>query len=200
MRRMLREFVVTGDSPDLGRRREATAMRSDGTLLPVEVVVVPAYVKGRVILSAYIRDLSEKRRSERLAVARQRATQALTASLSLVEAAPAVLDALVAGLQCTEARLWVLDPESRAPTLSGTSSGTAHPVATGAHKEDRLVRTCLDEGAAVWEGPPASGAGVQLAVPVRAGGAVLGVLEVRCEKAREREVEWVTALADVASL
>ena len=198
MRRRLREFVVSGDSPDLGRRREATAMRSDGTLVPVEVVVVPAYVKGRVILSAYIRDLSERRRSERLAVARQRATQALTASLSLVEAAPTVLDALVHGLQCNEARLWVVDLDSRAPSLAGTSSGAPHPEASGAR--DVLARQCLEEGIAVWEGPPAMGTGVGLAVPVRAGGSVLGVLEVRCEKAREREIDWVTALADVASL
>jgi diguanylate cyclase (GGDEF)-like protein/PAS domain S-box-containing protein len=198
MRRRLREFVVSGDSPDLGRRREATAMRSDGTLVPVEVVVVPAYVKGRVILSAYIRDLSERRRSERLAVARQRAAQALTASLSLVEAAPTVLDALVHGLQCNEARLWVVDLDSRAPSLAGTSSGAPHPEASGAR--DVLARQCLEEGIAVWEGPPAMGTGVGLAVPVRAGGSVLGVLEVRCEKAREREIDWVTALADVASL
>ena len=199
MRRRLREFVVTGESPDLGRRREATAMRSDGVLIPVEVVVVPAYVKGRVILSAYIRDLSERRRSERLSVARQRATQALTASLSLVEAAPAVLDSLVHGLQCTEARLWVLEGEPKAIALAGTSSGSAHTVAPGS-SADALARHCLEEGVAVWEGPPASGTGVELAVPVRAGGMVLGVIEVRCERARERELDWVTALADVASL
>ena len=86
LRRCLRDFVLTGESSDLGRRREATAMRADGSLVPVEVVVVPAYVKGRVILTAYIRDLSDRRRGERLAAARQRATQALTASLSLAEA------------------------------------------------------------------------------------------------------------------
>lgn len=199
IRRRLREFVLTGDNPDLGRRREATAMRSDGSLVPVEVVVVPAYVKGRVILSAYIRDLSERRRSERLAVARQRATQALTASLSLVEAAPAVLDALVHGLQCTEARLWVIEPDAPGPALAGSSSGAAAPLAPGGAR-DTLARHCLEEGIAVWEGPPSSGAGVELAVPVRAGGSVLGVLEARCEKARERELEWVSAMADVASL
>ena len=199
MRRRLREFVVTGDSADLGRRREATAMRSDGSLIPVEVVVVPAYVKGRVILSAYIRDLSERRRSERLSVARQRATQALTASLSLVEASPAVLDALVHGLQCSEARLWVLEGDPKALVLAGTSSGAPHSFAPGT-SADALARHCLEEGVAVWEGPPASGTGVELAVPVRAGGSVLGVIEVRCERARERELDWVTALADVASL
>ena len=198
LRRRLREFVVTGDIADLGRRREATAMRSDGTLVPVEVVVVPAYVKGRVILSAYIRDLSERRRSERLSVARQRATQALTASLSLVEASPAVLDALVHGLACDEARLWVLEGDPKALVLAGSSSGAAHAVAPVA--SDALARHCLEEGVAVWEGPPTSGTGVELAVPVRAGGTVLGVIEARCERARERDLEWVTALADVASL
>ena len=160
---------------------------------------MPAYVKGRVILSAYIRDLSERRRSERLSVARQRATQALTASLSLVEASPAVLDALVHGLQCNEARLWVLEGDPKALVLAGTSSGAAHTVAPGT-SADALARHCLEEGVAVWEGPPASGTGVELAVPVRAGGTVLGVVEVRCERARERELDWVTALADVASL
>jgi diguanylate cyclase (GGDEF)-like protein len=175
-------------------------MRSDGTLVPVEVVVVPAYVKGRVILSAYIRDLSERRRSERLSVARQRATQALTASLSLVEAAPAVLDALVHGLQCSDARLW-LTPEAdgKGPVLAGASSASGHVPASGG-AGDALARHCLEEGAAGWDGPPASGTGVALAVPVRAGGSVLGVVEVRCERARERELDWVPALADVASL
>jgi len=52
LRRCLRDFALTGENLDLGRRRETAAMRSDGSLVPVEVVVVPAYVKGRVILTA----------------------------------------------------------------------------------------------------------------------------------------------------
>ena len=197
LRRMLRKFVVTGDSHDLGRRRETTAMRADGSLVSVEVVVVPAYVKGRVILSAYIRDLSERRRTERLAVARQRATQALTASLSMVEAAPAVLDAIVHGLAASDARLWVLEGDPKALVLGGASSGTASPAGASA---DGLAKSCVEEGAAVWEGPADNRSGIALAVPVRAGGTVLGVLEARWERAREREPEWVAALADVASL
>jgi diguanylate cyclase (GGDEF)-like protein/PAS domain S-box-containing protein len=199
LRRLFRDFVLTGESPDLGHRREATAMRSDGSLVPIEVVVIPAYVKGRVILSAYIRDLTDRRRGERLAAARQRATQALTASLSLAEAAPAVLDALVHGLDCTEARLWVADGDPPAPSLAGTSAGeSAGPLP--APPDDALARRTLEEGVAAWEGPPDGGAGVSLAVPVRVGGQVLGVLEVRCERARSREPVWAPALADVASL
>jgi diguanylate cyclase (GGDEF)-like protein/PAS domain S-box-containing protein len=65
MRRRLREFTETGeDRGDLGRRLEATAMRADGKEIPVEVAVFPAYVKGRVLLTAFLRDLSERRSIE----------------------------------------------------------------------------------------------------------------------------------------
>ena len=199
LRRMLRDFVLTGESADLGHRREAAAMRADGSLVPVEVVVIPAYVKGRVILTAYMRDLTDRRRGERLAAARQRATQALTASLSLAEAAPTVLDALVHGLDCHEARLWVADGDPPEPVLAGTSTGEAL-APLPAPPDDALARRTFEEGIATWEGPPVGGAGVTLAVPVRVGGQVLGVLEVRSERARSREAAWPPALADVGSL
>ena len=160
LRRRLRDFVLTGENADLGRRREATAMRADGSLVPVEVVVVPAYVKGRVILTAYIRDLSDRRRGERLAAARQRATQALTASLSLAEAAPAVLDALVHGLDCTEARLWVADGDPPAPVAGRHLVREPSAAVVPAPPDDALARRTLEEGAAAWEGPPDGGAGV----------------------------------------
>ena len=117
----------------------------------------------------------------------------------MVEAAPAVLDALVHGLAVQRgaavgargrsegARRW--PAPRRAPrTLRPAPAPTRSPS------------SCLEEGVAVWEGPADVGSGVELAVPVRAGGTVLGVLEVRCERARERELDWVAALADVASL
>jgi diguanylate cyclase (GGDEF)-like protein/PAS domain S-box-containing protein len=201
VRRRLRDFVLTGENPDVGRRRETAAMRADGTLVPVEVVVVPAYVKGRVILTAYIRDLTDRRRVERLAAARQRATQALTASLSLTEAAPTVLDALVQGLDCSEARLWVADGDPPELVLAGTSSeASATPLPSPAPPDDALARRTFEEGVAAWAGPPDHGSGVSLAVPVRVGGQVLGILEVGCERARSREPDWVPALADIGSL
>jgi diguanylate cyclase (GGDEF)-like protein/PAS domain S-box-containing protein len=200
MRRRLRDFVLTGENPDLGRRREATAMRADGSLVPVEVVVVPAYVKGRVILTAYIRDLTERRRGERLAAARQRATQALTASLSLAEAAPAVLEALVQGLGCADARLWVAEGDPPQPTLAGTSPGApAAPSATP--PDDSVVGRTFEDGEAAWTRPAEGGVGAALAVPVRLGGQVLGVLEVRWDRGGpSREADLVPAVADVASL
>ena len=129
-------------------------MRADGSLVPVEVVVVPAYVKGtghphRV----HPRPQRPAAASERLAAARQRATQALTASLSLAEASPAVLDALVQGLGCTEARLWVAEGDPPALSLAGTSVRLAvRPMPVP--PDDSLARRALEDGAAAWEGPP----------------------------------------------
>jgi diguanylate cyclase (GGDEF)-like protein/PAS domain S-box-containing protein len=199
LRQRLRDFVLTGENEDLGRRREATAMRADGSLVPVEIVVIPAYVKGRVILTAYIRDLSARRRAERLATARQRATQALTASLSLAEASPTVLEALVDGLDCADARLWVAEGDPAQPVLAGTSPG-ASTAPLAASPDDALVRRTFEDGVAAWTDTAEEGRGETLAVPVRIGGQVLGVLEVGWERAPAREADLVPAVADVASL
>src|SRR5262249_49906554 len=57
LRRRLTAFVIDGEHQgELGQRFEAVAMRSDGSEVPVEVAVFPAYVKGRVLLTAYLRD------------------------------------------------------------------------------------------------------------------------------------------------
>jgi diguanylate cyclase (GGDEF)-like protein/PAS domain S-box-containing protein len=90
LRKRLRDFVETGeDRGELGRRQEATAMRADGTEIPVELAVFPAYVKGRVLLTAFLRDLSERRDIE---LERTRVLQALRESeariTSITEAIP----------------------------------------------------------------------------------------------------------------
>src|SRR6185295_7735120 len=78
LRRRLRKFVETGEANgELGRRIEATAMSADGTEIPVEVAVFPAYVKGRVLLTAFLRDLRERKIIE---AERSRALEDLHAS------------------------------------------------------------------------------------------------------------------------
>jgi diguanylate cyclase (GGDEF)-like protein/PAS domain S-box-containing protein len=199
LRRRLRAFVATGESEDLGRRREAVAMRADGSLLPVEIVVVPAYVKGRVLLTAYIRDLTDRRRGQRLGAARHRATQALTGSLSLAEAAPAVLDALVQGLECPEARLWVTEGDPAHLDLAAASGPSGARPRTDP-PDETLARRVLDAGeAASVEGGQGPDADASLAVPVRAAGELLGVLETRCARAQLRDEEFVGVVADIGS-
>jgi diguanylate cyclase (GGDEF)-like protein/PAS domain S-box-containing protein len=195
MRRRLRDIVVTGESADLGRRFEATALGADGELVPVEVAVVPAYVKGRVILTAYLRDLREKRRVERLDAGRQAVAQALTGSLSLAEAAPALLEALLESLECAEARLWMSDGPSGDLALAGSTSPAR--AAEGAGTDDAVARRAAAEAAATWdtrEGPVRA-----LAVPALVGHQALGVVEVRWHRPRPRDEAFVGMLGEVAS-
>jgi diguanylate cyclase (GGDEF)-like protein/PAS domain S-box-containing protein len=199
LRRRLRDFVTTGESADLGRRREAVAMRADGTQLPIEVVVVPAYVKGRVLLTAYIRDLSERRRAERLGVVRHRATRVLTEAISLSEAGPAVLEALIEGLECEEARLWVVERGATRLELAsverrpGTSERTDAP-------DPGPARQALERGETVWvEHSPRGAGSLSVAVPVRVGRQTLGVLEVLCSTSSPRDEAWVSTIGDIGS-
>src|SRR5262249_59467340 len=65
LRRRLSSFVLDGEHQgELGQRLEAVAMRSDGSEVPVEVAVFPAYVKGRVLLTGYLRVLTDMKRME----------------------------------------------------------------------------------------------------------------------------------------
>ncbi|QDZ28248.1 diguanylate cyclase domain-containing protein [Noviherbaspirillum sp. UKPF54] len=57
-------FLSNGTSTMLNRRVELTAMRSDGTIFPVELAVVPLSVANEPIFTAFIRDISELKQSQ----------------------------------------------------------------------------------------------------------------------------------------
>ncbi|MBC7574958.1 MAG: EAL domain-containing protein [Herminiimonas sp.] len=59
-------YVKTGESKILNRRIELEAMHADGHLFPIELTVMPATVDGRQIFTAFMRDISERKRSEQL--------------------------------------------------------------------------------------------------------------------------------------
>jgi len=200
LRRRLKDFVVTGESRDLGRRREATAMRADGTLFPVEVMVVPAYVKGRVLLTAYIADLTALHRARRLREAQHRATRVLTEALSLAEATSPLLSAIAEGLECEEARLWLMGDEPPRLDLAGRS--TAAGASSREDADESVARKVVETGEAVWMDdarPEPAGEGAAVGVPVRVGGQLLGVLEALQGTKGPREEQWVAALGDIGS-
>ncbi|WP_420474219.1 diguanylate cyclase domain-containing protein [Noviherbaspirillum sp. ST9] len=58
------QFLATGESFLLNRRIELTAMRADGTAFPVELAVVPLSVRGERMFTAFIRDISDVKRSQ----------------------------------------------------------------------------------------------------------------------------------------
>jgi PAS domain S-box-containing protein len=57
-------YLATGDGPVLGRRIELEAQRADGLRFPVELTIIPIELAGRAHFTAYLRDLTERRRAE----------------------------------------------------------------------------------------------------------------------------------------
>ena len=60
----LRHFLATGAGPILNQRVELTAVRKNGQEFPVELTVTPVRVAEEWSFSAFLRDISERRRSE----------------------------------------------------------------------------------------------------------------------------------------
>ena len=57
-------LLATGENFPLNRRIELKAMRVDGTAFPIELAVVPLSVGGERMYTAFIRDISEVKRSQ----------------------------------------------------------------------------------------------------------------------------------------
>jgi two-component system NtrC family sensor kinase len=67
----LGRYRATGQSKIMGRRIEIEAMKSDGTVFPVEIALSDLSVGTRRVFAAFIRDLSEQKEAEQ-EIARQR--------------------------------------------------------------------------------------------------------------------------------
>jgi PAS domain S-box-containing protein len=60
----LARFLSTGESAVLNRRFEITGLRRDGSEFPVELAVVPVRSRGKVTFSAFLRDITDRKRYE----------------------------------------------------------------------------------------------------------------------------------------
>ncbi|GAC1532776.1 MAG: hypothetical protein NVS3B12_11190 [Acidimicrobiales bacterium] len=71
----LAEYLRSGHGPILGRHVELTALRADGTEFPVELTVTALAIEGQPpAFTAYVRDISARRESERARLTAQRHT------------------------------------------------------------------------------------------------------------------------------
>src|SRR5713226_3053025 len=70
-RQGMAHYLATGEGPILGKLTEMPAMRADGTEFPVEVAITRIDLGGPPMFTAYLRDISDRKRAEerfRLAV------------------------------------------------------------------------------------------------------------------------------------
>jgi PAS domain S-box-containing protein len=63
-RKGLARYLKTGEGPVLGRRIEINAMRRGGSEILVELAITPFKAKGEALFTAYLRDITERKRGE----------------------------------------------------------------------------------------------------------------------------------------
>jgi PAS domain S-box-containing protein len=63
-RQGMAHYLATGEGPVLNKRLEMTALRGDGTEFPVELAVTRIPGEGPPLFTAYLRDITERRRAE----------------------------------------------------------------------------------------------------------------------------------------
>ncbi|HVK95493.1 MAG TPA: PAS domain S-box protein, partial [Noviherbaspirillum sp.] len=60
----VQHFLATGEGPILRKRVELSALRKDGTEIPVELTVVPISMPNRALFFASLRDISQRKALE----------------------------------------------------------------------------------------------------------------------------------------
>src|SRR4029077_11977460 len=63
-RRGLAHYLATGEGPVLDKRLEMPALRADGTEFPVELAITRISGEGPPLFTAYLRDITERKRAE----------------------------------------------------------------------------------------------------------------------------------------
>ncbi len=63
-RRGLAHYLATGEGPVIGKRIEMTARRADGSEFPVELAISTIHLGGPPKFTAYLRDITERKRGE----------------------------------------------------------------------------------------------------------------------------------------
>ena len=106
-------FVETGKGRLVGGTVEVPAVDADGREFPIELSLGAIGSGADRLLTAVIRDLSDRRRKERHLAAQLAVTSVLAAPHSAVESAPRIVEALTRALGWQVGGLWMADAEQR---------------------------------------------------------------------------------------
>ena len=111
-RRGFAHFLATGKGQVLNTRTDLTALRADGTEFPVEVGVTRISASHPSLTTGYIRDVTEIRQNEKRRAVRYAVTNALANADSIPDATSAILRAVCETLGWQVGELWLVDREA----------------------------------------------------------------------------------------
>jgi PAS domain S-box-containing protein len=135
----LRHYVKNGSGPVLGKRIEIVALRRDGREFPVELTVTPARRRDGVQFTAFLRDITELKRTEQRLGSQYAVTSVLAEASSLAEATPRIMEAICRGLEWDLGVLWQVDREANVLRCVALW----HPAGSGATEFEKETRRAL---------------------------------------------------------
>jgi PAS domain S-box-containing protein len=109
----IREFLRTGVGAILNRRIEIVAQHRDGRELPVELAVSPAKIGNAYIFSAFIRDITDRRRAERRLASQYAVTRVLAEATTMEEAVSKIIQAIGERLEWDLGLFWRADKATK---------------------------------------------------------------------------------------
>ncbi|MCA1957455.1 MAG: PAS domain S-box protein [Nitrospira sp.] len=214
----LRHYLQTGVGPILNRRIEIMARHKSGRDFPVELSVSPARIGESYIFSAFIRDITDRRKAERRLAAQYAVTRVLSVATSLQEAVPQIMEAVGGSLEWDLGFFWKVDAQSgvlrplhqwRAPScdpqefVKATEGlifqrGEGVPGRIWEKGFPIWVRDMMTD-ATVLRSAEATQAGLHGAVgfPIRVCGEVEGVMEFFSRHVQEPDDELLKMMADI---
>ena len=216
--RGLRRFLATGQGPLLNRRVEITARHRDGREFPVELAITPARQGDVYTFSAFVRDITQRKESEKRQAAQLAVTVALSEARTLDEAAPKLLQAVCETVGWELGAVWRMDraatvlrcdlvwhvPSAEVKAFAALSQGTTFSKGMG------LPGRIWAKGEPVWIAdvledanfPRAAGAaqaGLHGAIgfPIILNRELLGVLEFFSRRVRPPDEELFRMMAEI---
>ncbi|MGI8820263.1 MAG: ATP-binding protein [Chthoniobacterales bacterium] len=105
----LAHYLRTGEGPVLGRRIEIPAMRKDQTEILVELAITAFRIGPEPVFTAYLRDITERVRTERRRAAQYSVASLLATSQTIEEAGPHILQTIAASGPWTFGSVWLHD-------------------------------------------------------------------------------------------
>jgi two-component system cell cycle sensor histidine kinase/response regulator CckA len=111
-RRGLAHYLATGEGPVLDRRIEITAIRADETEMLVELAITAFRIDNAPVFTAYLRDVTDRVRTERRRAAQYAIVSLLAASWSLPEAGEQILETIAESGNWIFASIWLLEQKT----------------------------------------------------------------------------------------
>ena len=216
--RALQHFLDTGEGAILNRRIEMLGGHRDGHEFPVEITISPARLGDAYIFSAFIRDITARKRTERQLASQYAVTRVLAESRTLEEAGPKILQAICESLEWELGVFWRLDRQGsvlrcldvwQSPGLNAEEfvlSTWQHMFAIGKGLPGRIWQA----GQPTWiidvvqeANFPRGGAAAKVGLhgafgfPIRVGTEVEGVIELFRREIKEPDEQLLKMVADV---